>query len=243
VCLWVKLANIQSVMVPIVDRGSVHGPVSYTIQSRPSEGFFFNIWNNIPNGDCSLLSPTKPTANRWYFLAMTVQSQQFTIYVDGNMEGTRAVRSDFTTTKNESKARTIGRMMEQNTDYVNGIIDDISIYNRALSQAEIQTMYTQVPTGIEERTITVPTHCSLDQNYPNPFNPSTTIRFGVPVRSHVTLTILNILGQQMAQLVDDNKEAGYHEVRFEASGLSSGAYFYRIQAGDFVQTRRLLLLK
>jgi hypothetical protein len=88
-----------------------------------------------------------------------------------------------------------------------------------------------------------PGQLTLDQNYPNPFNPSTTIRYGLPQRSHVTLTVFNTLGQLVAQLVNGEMEAGYHEVQFGGSGLSSGVYYYRIQAGDFVQTRKLLLLR
>ena len=84
---------------------------------------------------------------------------------------------------------------------------------------------------------------SLEQNYPNPFNPGTTIRYSLPSRSHVTLTVFNMLGQEVALLQNGEQEAGYHEVKFDGSGLSSGVYFYRMQAGDFVQTRRLLLLR
>jgi len=89
----------------------------------------------------------------------------------------------------------------------------------------------------------LPGEFRLMQNYPNPFNPSTTIRYGLPNRSHVTLTVFNTLGQQVAHLQNGEQEAGYHEVQFDGKNLSSGVYFYRIQAGDFVATKRLLLLR
>ncbi len=88
-----------------------------------------------------------------------------------------------------------------------------------------------------------PGEFSLDQNYPNPFNPSTTIRYGLANRSHVTLRVFNTLGQQVAQLVHGEVEAGYHQVQFDGNGLSSGVYLYRLQAGDFVTTKRLLFLR
>jgi Secretion system C-terminal sorting domain/Peptidase family M28 len=89
----------------------------------------------------------------------------------------------------------------------------------------------------------VPSGVSLDQNYPNPFNPSTTIRYGLSSRSHITLTVYNTLGQIVRELVNGDVDAGYHEVTFEASGLTSGVYFYRMRAGDFLETKRLLLLR
>jgi hypothetical protein len=89
----------------------------------------------------------------------------------------------------------------------------------------------------------IPASFDLQQNYPNPFNPSTIIRYGLPLRSQVALNIYNTLGQQVAMLVNRNEEAGYHSVRFDGSNLASGVYFYRLQAGTYVETRKLLLLR
>jgi hypothetical protein len=84
---------------------------------------------------------------------------------------------------------------------------------------------------------------ALEQNYPNPFNPSTVIRYSLPQTSSVTLAVFNSIGQQVATLVQGEREAGYLEVRFDATGLSSGVYFYQLQAGNYVATKKLLLLK
>ncbi len=88
-----------------------------------------------------------------------------------------------------------------------------------------------------------PTEFSLSQNYPNPFNPGTSIRYGLPQKSAVHLAVFNTLGQQVVVLVNAEQEAGFHETRFDATGFSSGVYLYRLQVGNFVQTRKLLFLK
>jgi hypothetical protein len=89
----------------------------------------------------------------------------------------------------------------------------------------------------------IPRRYALGQNYPNPFNPATTIRYELPQKSAVQLTVFNALGQQVAQLVNGDMEQGFHEVRFDGKNLSSGMYFYRILAGEFVQTRTFMLLR
>jgi acyl dehydratase len=83
----------------------------------------------------------------------------------------------------------------------------------------------------------------LEQNYPNPFNPGTTIRYSLPVPSPVTLSVFNTLGQRVAVLETGEREAGFHDVAFNASGLSSGPYFYRLQTGRLAETRTMLLMK
>jgi hypothetical protein len=89
----------------------------------------------------------------------------------------------------------------------------------------------------------VPADLVLAQNFPNPFNPSTIIRYGLPARIEVTLKVYNLIGQEVASLVNDNQAAGFHEVRFNAAGLASGLYFYRLRAGSTVRSGKMLLLK
>ncbi|CAG0981616.1 partial Serine protease AprX, partial [Anaerolineae bacterium] len=101
-------------------------------------------------------------------------------------------------------------------------------------------------TGVEEGTVAsngLPGAYSLDQNYPNPFNPSTTIRFALPMATHAVLKVYDMLGQEVATLVDDQTGAGTHEVQWNPAGLASGVYLYRLEAGSFSAGKKLLLLK
>jgi hypothetical protein len=89
----------------------------------------------------------------------------------------------------------------------------------------------------------VPDHFVLEQNYPNPFNPATNITFALPEESLVRLDVYNILGQKVVTLADRVLQAGVHSIRFDASTLPSGVYFYRFQTGTLVQTKKMTLLK
>ena len=89
----------------------------------------------------------------------------------------------------------------------------------------------------------VPNQYELSQNYPNPFNPSTTIRFSLPQASQIKINIYNMIGEQVATIADGMYEAGYHKVTFNASNLPSGAYIYRIESSDFVQVKKMILLR
>lgn len=95
----------------------------------------------------------------------------------------------------------------------------------------------------KDETAGIPTNFALYQNYPNPFNPATTITYDLPVKSNVKLVVYNILGQEVATLVNGEQEAGRYNVRFDASGLPSGVYFYKIEAGKYVEIKKMILMK
>jgi hypothetical protein len=88
-----------------------------------------------------------------------------------------------------------------------------------------------------------PVEYSLEQNYPNPFNPDTRIKFAIPIESEVNLSVYNILGELVSTIVDEKMNAGYYEYNFDAAHYSSGIYFYRIKAGSFVETKKMILLR
>ena len=96
-------------------------------------------------------------------------------------------------------------------------------------------------TGVTERAL--PTVFALDQNYPNPFNPATMIDFALPKESHVRLEVYNVLGQRVAMLADEVRQAGYYSINFNASHLASGLYLYRIAAGEVVMVKKMMLTK
>ncbi len=97
-------------------------------------------------------------------------------------------------------------------------------------------------TGIEDTDTSLPKGFSLLQNYPNPFNPSTVISWQLAASSFVSLKIYDVLGNEIATLVNEEKPPGNYKFTFDASGLSSGIYFYKLQTENFVQTKMMILL-
>jgi hypothetical protein len=95
----------------------------------------------------------------------------------------------------------------------------------------------------EERSDEMPGDYILSNNYPNPFNPATKIKYSIPHSSLVQIRIFDVLGKELETLVNEEKPAGTYELTWNAAALPSGVYFYRIKAGSFIQTRKMILLK
>jgi hypothetical protein len=100
-----------------------------------------------------------------------------------------------------------------------------------------------VVTGVQQPALETPQSYSLEQNYPNPFNPSTVISFQLAVNSHVTLKVFDVNGREVTTLVDGELRSGEHVVVFEAKSLPSGVYIYRVQAGNFVEQKKMEIIK
>ena len=136
----------------------------------------------------------------------------------------------FTLAQGDTQEVVAAVVMSQGTDRLN------SVSRLKEDVAAVHALYTSgIVVDARSEEARVPETFELSQNYPNPFNPSTTIRYGLPSRSHVTLTVFNTLGQQVATLVQGEQEAGFHESVFDASGLASGVYLYRLTAGSYVE--------
>ena len=101
----------------------------------------------------------------------------------------------------------------------------------------------EILTGIESISSAAPKKFFVEQNYPNPFNPTTNIVFGIPQASEVTVKIYNAIGQEVITLFDGYKPAGSYELTFNAFHLTSGVYFYKLEAGNINYTRKMLFVK
>ncbi len=127
--------------------------------------------------------------------------------------------------------------------YVIFLLQGLGSNESAFSINEIEVYGVLSATGVKNEKPDLPIKYALSQNFPNPFNPSTEIKYSIPKASNVSLTVYNMLGQKIAGLVNGQKAAGNYTVLFDASKLSSGIYFYTLKAGNFVTTKKMILLK
>jgi uncharacterized protein YdeI (BOF family) len=118
-----------------------------------------------------------------------------------------------------------------------GIVEDEN------GNPEIDVYAWDFPTSVEDIGGTLPLTFEISQNYPNPFNPSTKIRFSIPQSEQVVINVFNIQGELVEALVDGVMDAGNYQITFDGSGLASGLYLYRIQAGSFIETKKMTLMK
>jgi hypothetical protein len=180
--------------------------------------------------------------NEWYRMVVSViNGTQYLIYLDGNL-----VLSGIIQPVDGRFGLDKDVLIFADEDGEDGDIDcaELSLYNYALSEAEIKALggYGHL-VGVEKEDSSLPTEFSISQNYPNPFNPITKINYAMPTSGNVTIKVFDILGNEVAELQNGYKNAGYHSVSFNGSKLASGVYIYRMISGKFVSTRKLILLK
>lgn len=135
----------------------------------------------------------------------------------------------------------IGTKLNNGTKYFWRVKAKTSALTSAFSI--IWSFITPIPTGIEASGANLPKSFALMQNYPNPFNPSTEIKYNLPKAAFVTLRVYDVLGQEVATLVDGHQSAGYYDLSFNMDRYASGVYFYILRAGNFVATRKMMLIK
>ncbi|MBM2841049.1 MAG: hypothetical protein HW412_1577, partial [Bacteroidetes bacterium] len=198
-------------------------------------------------------SETELSTNVWYNVTVLYSGSDFEVYLNGDLD---AFTSWSGTILQTTIDFTIGQVLPNNQGFnFSGALDDIRIYNYALSVEQIRIL-SGGTTGVgEDGAELLPTIYSLEQNYPNPFNPTTRIHFAIPVGTygHTSLRVYDVLGRELATLINEMLEPGKHAVTFSAEGgsasggdastLSSGVYFYRLTSPTGTITRKMILLR
>ncbi|NUM77552.1 T9SS type A sorting domain-containing protein, partial [candidate division KSB1 bacterium] len=200
----------------------------------------------INAGIKDLDSKTKFVVDKWYHLTALYSGADFEIYVNGELDGFSSWTGAILQTTIDLM---IGQVLPNNRSYnFSGVIDDVRIYNYALSVAEIEKLY-DLGTAVDGRQQgAMLGENALQQNYPNPFNVQTTIRYQLRHAGQVTIKIYDLLGHEVRLLAHQQKPAGYHSVQWDGKNdhgryVTSGIYVYEMKAGEFVEKRKLLMLK
>jgi hypothetical protein len=293
VAAWVKI-NSNGSTFSIARKGATLTP-AYSLNRLGINRFGF--WVYLGSWVNSGGSSTATTVGEWYHIAGVYNGSEIMIYVNGILDGSSSRSGPIPTTTDNFY---IGGDVGNGTEWFNGLIDEVSVWNKALTQSQIQTLmndslsaaYYQTsdsglvaywkfdeledlginsdgaddvrdlsiygnhidlegdafieiggPTGVESISNEIPTEYSLEQNYPNPFNPSTKIEYSVPEQSFVQLKVYDILGNEVATLVSEDQAAGNYRADFSGINLTSGTYFYKIQVGSFIETKKMILIK
>ncbi|KUO62207.1 hypothetical protein APF79_04340 [bacterium BRH_c32] len=243
---WIGYAQTGASIEFKSDMATAHSGINWAKITSTAGGYYLLYQNAFPAKEGQTwklssyfkdLSPAFPGAN---YAALKISAKSVTgatfksweIYPD-------TVTSEWAQYSNEQK-------LPEGTAFIQGVIvihaaDGAPEASYGVDDVRLEI--TNDPgTGIEDYE-TIPTRYELSQNYPNPFNPTTKIHYNIPREGNVTLKVYNMIGQEVASLVNENKPAGSHQVTFNAKELASGMYIYRIQVGSFMSAKKMLLIK
>jgi hypothetical protein len=178
-----------------------------------------------------------------YNVTVLYSGSDFEVYLNGGLDAFGSWSGAILETPIDL---TIGQMLPTDQGYnFDGILDDIRIYNYALSVQQIEDLASWT-TEVEEGDGMLPVHLALDQNFPNPFNPQTTIRFALPSSGHealVRLVVFDVLGREVATLLNTPLGPGTYKVQWSAERFPSGVYYYQLQTPGATIVKKMMLLK
>ncbi len=191
-------------------------------------------------------SKTKFVTHHFYYIAARFDGSKFDIFIDGKPDASSNWSGKILPT---SLDLTIGQVLPNNPNYnFNGVLDDVRIYNTALTDLEIFDLYSIVTSTQADERNHLPEQNNLAQNFPNPFNQSTNIIYHLKKSGKVHLVIYDMLGKQLIRLVDQQQSPGIYAIEWNGenqfgSPVPSGIYFYEITADEFSQRKKLILMK
>lgn len=196
--------------------------------------------NPLNNGIKDLDTDTRIKAETLYNVTLLYDGSGMEIYLNGNLDAFSPWTGDIAET---SFPLMVGQQLPNVFDYnFRGILDDIRIYDYPLSPSDIQALYNGTP-QLSRNLPELPHFYALEQNYPNPFNSSTVIRFSVPQKSHIAVSINDILGRTVQVLLNQELPAGNYATSFDARNLPSGIYICTLRSGENVLSIKMMLIK
>jgi len=251
ISVWIEMESVPTWFGPVVARGEygetedVNNVFNVHVLNVSGNAYARHSHEHADGINTDVISTRRLGAGRWTHVGVVrnSSSKTYRFYINGLPESD--IPYDTNPTGGWNAVGYIGWAPWGITTYFHGAIDDIRIYSRARTDTEMMDLYLENGwiVDVDDEKTDVPEAFALMQNYPNPFNPETTIRFHVPTQTHVTLTVYDALGEEVALLVNEKLPPGIHETRFLSSHLSSGVYFCHIKAEGFSTTRKLLLMK
>jgi hypothetical protein len=177
----------------------------------------------------------------FYLVTCTYSGADYQIFINGALDNSTTHSGLIRQTTIDL---TIGQTLPNEQQYnFNGILDDIRIYNRAMSTQEIKDLYSFYTSLESGRNNLIPQSTYLFQNYPNPFNPSTIVKFNLEKSSRITIDIFDCTGEKIQTLLDGIEPSGIHELKWDAVNQASGIYFIRLKSTSYMQTRKCVKLK
>jgi hypothetical protein len=249
---WVKTDSATESWQNIIAKG--HGNNGEIVLRVDGNGHPTQIWCGSYDGADHMVKSydlTDDELNTWIYVVGTysIEWQVWTLYFNGEWvdevpDPVGAVTVD--------RGWAIGARASTDGTYPSerhfeGLIDDVRIYDVALSQDEVTQLYTTI-TAVKDQSRTVPTNFIMSQNYPNPFNPETQIDYQIPITANVNISVYNVSGQLVTTLINGVKSPGSYSVRWNATDrnglqVSSGIYLARMVSNNYSATSKLILLK
>jgi hypothetical protein len=180
-----------------------------------------------------------------HHMISTLTDTNITLYIDGELKASTPLDTNNSISKISAAFVYLAKVGYTGDATWRGEILEFNIFNKALSPEEVLFLFNKgaVPTSIEDDLSIYPEEYGLAQNYPNPFNPGTKISFDLPKESHVKIDVYDMLGREIATLLDEIKPAGKHNIEFDGAKLTSGIYICRMEAGNKIFSRKMVLLK
>ncbi|MBN1782751.1 T9SS type A sorting domain-containing protein [bacterium] len=181
--------------------------------------------------------------DKWHHFAGTFDGDSAKVYIDGVLDSTNVFNGLGPMSSSDYDV-CLAHNSEQDLRYFNGYLDEVRVYNVELSATDIKNVYEASLTAVDEKDAPMAADFILHQNYPNPFNPATRISYDLKNPREVTVKVYDVTGAEVRTLVNGMQSEGNHSVLFDAGGLASGVYYYKLVAGtETIETKKMVLMK